>query len=269
MANEGIGVGAEEAVVLSEKRGAVAWVTLNRPDALNAINNAVRAALPKAIRDADEDPSVRVIVVRGAGPRGFCAGADIKEFSAAVPAIQRRQALVHEAWVAAFDRARKPIIASIHGFCLGGGLEIAVACDLRIAAEDAVLGYPEVGLGLITGAGGSQKLLRIVGLGRALDMMLTTERMNAVEAHRVGLVTRLAKPGALEEQTRALAEKIAGLPPMAVAFAKEVLRKGLDADLETACRLVADLFSLLLTTNDRLEAAAAFKEKRSPKFTGT
>ena len=256
-------------VVLLEKRGPVAWITLNRPEALNAINDAVRHALPKAIRKADEDPSIRVLVIRGAGARGFCAGADIKEFSASVPAITRRQMLVHDAWVEAFDRARKPVIAAIHGHCVGGGLEIAVACDIRIASDDAILGYPEVSLGIITGAGGAQKLLRIVGLGRALDMMLTTERISAEEAYRIGLVTRLTRSENLEAEASEIANKIASLPPMAVVFAKELLKKGLDVDLASSSRLEADLFSLLLTTSDRMEAANAFKEKRKPVFSGS
>lgn len=258
-----------EQVIMLERRGRVAWITLNRPDAMNSINNAVRDQLPKAVRAADADPEVRVIVLRGAGPRAFCAGADIKEFSASVPAIQRRQTLVHDAWIEAIDRARKPVIAAIHGFCLGGGLEIAVACDIRIAARGSTLGFPEVGLGLITGAGGAPKFLRIVGLGRAMDMMLTTERIAAEEAHRIGLVSRLVDSDKLEEEVMKVAEKIANLPPLAVEFAKEVIKKGFDSDLATASRLEGDLFALLLTTNDRLEAAAAFKEKRAPKFTGS
>jgi len=255
-------------VVIVEKKSGIAWITLNRPQALNAINDEVRRALPAAVSEADADPSVRVMVISGAGPRGFCAGADIKEFAKVDSLTASRQRLVHDGWVNALDRARKPIIASIHGFCLGGGLEMAVACDIRIASKDAVLGYPEVGLGLITGAGGSQQLLRIVGLGRALDLFLTTEKIPAEEAYRIGLITRMTAPESLKEETERLAEHIANLPPAAVVFAKEAMRQGAEMDIAAGKKLEASLFGLLLSTKDRLEAAEAFKQKRKPVFRG-
>ncbi len=255
-------------VVLVEKKASVAWITLNRPQALNAINDDLRRALPAAVSEADADPSVRVIVISGAGPRGFCAGADIKEFGEVDSIAGRRQRLVHDGWVNALDRARKPIIASVHGFCLGGGLEMAVACDIRIASKDAVFGYPEVGLGLITGAGGSQQLLRIVGLGRALDLFLTTEKIPAEEAYRIGLITRMTSSEGLRDETTKLAERIASLPPTAVALAKEAMRQGAEMDIAAGKKLEASLFGLLLSTKDRLEAAEAFKQKRKPVFRG-
>ena len=255
-------------VVIVERKSAVAWITLNRPQALNAINDGIRRALPAAVSEADADPSVRVIVISGAGPRGFCAGADIKEFAAVDSITGSRQRLVHDGWVNALDRARKPIIAAIHGFCLGGDLEMAVACDIRIASKDAVFGYPEVGLGLITGAGGSQQLLRIVGLGRALDLFLTTEKIPAEEAHRIGLITRMTSPENLKEETSKLADRIASLPPAAVVFAKEAMRQGAEMDIAAGKKLEASLFGLLLTTKDRLEAVEAFKQKRKPVFRG-
>jgi enoyl-CoA hydratase/carnithine racemase len=255
-------------VVLYEKSGAVGWVTLNRPDALNAISMEVREALPRAIRDADADPEVRVIVLRGAGPRAFCAGADIKEFAPVDSPAEYRQSRVHESWIAAFDEARKPIVASIHGFCLGGGLEIALACDIRIAARDAVFAFPETGLGIMTGVGGSQRIARIVGQGVALDLILTGERIGAERAYQLGLVSRLAEPGALADATRALAETIAAKAPMATMFAKEAVRKGRELELGAGMRMETGLLSLLLNTEDRIEAARAFKEKRRPSFKG-
>lgn len=254
--------------VLFEQQGCVAIITLNRPQAINAINNEVRASLPEAIRRADRDPAVRVSILRGAGDRGFCAGADIKELNS-FHTLERRNSLVHEAWIDALDKSRKPVIAAIHGFCLGGGLEIATACDIRMATHDAVFGFPEVGLGLITGAGGSQRLVRLVGLSRALDLFITTDRVDAREAWRIGLVTRLLDAGRdLQAEAMTLAQRIAQLPPAAVCYAKEAMRRGSELPSDAGRRLEVDLFALLMTTRDRVEAANAFREKRPPRFTG-
>lgn len=246
----------------------IAWITLNRPDAMNALNTAVREALPRAIRAAEADPTVRVLVLRGAGDRAFCAGADIKEFVEVPSPPDYRQQRVHDSWIAAFDQARKPIVASIHGICLGGGLEVALACDIRIAAEDALIGLPETGLGIMTGVGGSQRLPRVVGLGVALDMMLTGERISAARAREIGLVTRVVPRAELHAATAKLAAHLAARPPMAMAFAKEAVRSALDLPLRDGMRLEVDLLTLLLNTEDRLEAARAFREKRPPNFTG-
>jgi enoyl-CoA hydratase/carnithine racemase len=255
---------------LLERRNAIAWLTLNRPEALNTINTAMRAVLGDALREADADAEVRVIVLRGAGTRAFCAGADIKEFANVMTPAAKRQALLVRSWSEALAQVRKPLIASIHGFCLGGGLEIAMACDIRIVAPDATLGFPEVSLGILTGAGGSQNLLRTVGLGKAMDLMLTAERIDGKEAHRLGIVTRVAASAeSLAAETEALAEKIAGMAPLAAMFAKEVLKKGQDVDLSSARALEADLVSMLLATDDCKEAVLAFREKRKPVFTGT
>jgi enoyl-CoA hydratase/carnithine racemase len=254
--------------VLLEKSGAVALITLNRADALNAINGEMREALPRAIRDADADPAIRVVVLRGAGPRAFCAGADIKEFAPVDSSAEYRQSRVHDSWIRAFDEARKPIVASIHGYCLGGGLEIALACDIRIAARDAVFGFPETGLGILTGVGGSQRIARVLGLGLALDLILTGERIGAERAQAIGLVSRLVEPDTLGEATRKLAETIAAKAPLATMFAKEAVRRGRELELSAGMRLEVGLLSLLLNTEDRLEAARAFKEKRAPRFAG-
>jgi enoyl-CoA hydratase/carnithine racemase len=254
--------------VLLEIADAVAWITLNRPEAMNALNTATRDALPKAIRAADADPAVRVIVLRGAGERAFCAGADIKEFVEVPSPAEYRQSRVHDSWIRAFDEARKPVVASIHGICLGGGLEIALACDIRIAAEDALIGLPETGLGIMTGVGGSQRLPRVVGLGLALDMMLTGERISAARAREIGLVTRVVPCAELHAATAALAAHLAARPPMAMALAKEAVRAAMELPLREGMRLEVDLLTLLLNTEDRLEAARAFREKRKPRFSG-
>jgi enoyl-CoA hydratase/carnithine racemase len=254
--------------VITHIDDAIAWITLNRPDALNAINNDIRQALPDAIDAADANPDVRVIVLRGAGPRAFCAGADIKEFAAVdAPAIYRQER-VHRHWIAAFDRAAKPVIAAIHGHCLGGGLEIALACDIRIAATDASFGLPETGHGIIPAAGGTQRLTRVLGMGLALDMALTGERIDAQRALSMGLVSRLAEPHALEELSRAVAQKIALRPPLATQFAKEAIRTGAEVPMNVGKRLEIDLFTHLVNTQDRQEAAQAFREKRPPVFKG-
>ena len=256
------------AAVLTERNGAVAWITLNRPQAMNSINDEVRTQLPAALRAADTDPAVRVIVVKGAGERAFCAGADIKGFTEAPTPAKFRQSRLQGHWIDTFDATKKPVIASIHGYCLGGGLEIALGCDIRIAADDATFALPEVSRGTLPGAGGTQRLSRVIGTGRALDMLLSAERVDAAEALRVGLITRLTTRGQLLAQTQTLAEHIAAHAPLAVVFAKEAMRKGTAADFSTGMKYEADLLALLLDTEDRKEAGCAFREKRKPEFKG-
>lgn len=252
---------------LVERQDGVGWITLNRPDSINAINDAIRREVPAALREFDEDRRVRVIVLRGAGPRGFCAGADLKEQRPAAPAATASTPPAGASWIEAFDQARKPVIAALHGYCLGGGLEIALACDLRLASADAVFGLPETGLGLIPGGGGTQRLPRIVGLGRALDLLFSGERIDAAEAHRIGLITRLAPSReALAEQAGQLAQRLAQRPPTAMRYAKEAAKAGMELEIGAGFRLEQDLFSKLLTSEERLEAAAAFREKRPPVF---
>ena len=257
-----------EAAVLTTRSGAVAWLTLNRPQAMNSINEEVRTQLPAALRAADADPAVRVIVIKGAGERAFCAGADIKGFTEAPTPAKFRQARLQGHWIDAFDATKKPLIASIHGYCLGGGLEIALGCDIRIAADDATFALPEVSRGTLPGAGGTQRLSRMIGMGRALDMLLSAERIDAAEAMRIGLITRLTTRAQLPAQTQTLAEHIAGHAPLAVVFAKEAMRKGTAADFAAGMKYEADLLALLLDTEDRKEAGRAFRDKRKPEFKG-
>lgn len=260
--------GAIEQTVQIERVNRVGWIVLNRPGQINAINPALRLEVTQALEQLDSDPEMGVIVIRGAGERGFCAGADIKAQSDAT-SLPTLRAGMTPGWIEALDRVRKPVIAAIHGFCLGGGLEIAMACDMRIAAPSAVFGLPETSLGLIPGGGGTQRLPRIVGLGRALDLLLTGERIDAAEAHRIGLVSRLATAGDhLIDEVQVLAERIAAKPASALAYVKEAARDGLEMDLRAGLKLEKDLFVLLMSTDDRREAAAAFKEKRQPVFTG-
>jgi enoyl-CoA hydratase/carnithine racemase len=247
----------------------VGVVTLNRPDAINAINDGIRKGLPAALCELDEDPEIAVIVLAAAGERGFCVGADIKETRAALTPVEERRRLSPATWIEALDRIAKPVIAVVHGFCLGGGLELALACDIRVAAKGAKLGLPETSLGLIPGGGGTQRLPRLIGLSRALDLLISGDRIDAEEAYRIGLVTRLAATPeeALAEAMR-LAERIAASPPTAIAYVKEAAKAGLETDFLAGLKLEKALFALLTSTHDRAEAAAAFREKRPPAFTG-
>ena len=219
---------ADNKDVLYAVRDPIAWITLNRPEAMNAISDSVRTALPELIARAEADDSVRVMVISGAGERAFCAGADVKGFNAVESLVQFRQTRAHAHWIGAFDRARKPIIAAIHGYCLGGGLEIAMACDIRIAAEGAKFALPEVSRGTIPGAGGTQRIARLIGLGRALDMVLSAEQMSAEDALRVGLISRLVPRAELMTAAETLAKRVASHAPLAVLLAKEAVRGSLD-----------------------------------------
>ncbi len=232
--------------VVVETRDAVAWVTLSRPAAINAIDDSIRRGLPAALAALDSDDAVAVIVLQGAGERGFCAGADLKEKPPASPAARPGPE-----WIGAFDRVGKPVIAAIHGYCLGGGLEIALACDLRVATADAVFALPETGLGLIPGGGGTQRLPRVVGLGRSLELLLTGERIDAARALEWGLVNRLAPTReALAAEAAALAGGIASRPTLATRHAKRAARAALELGLEAGLRLERELFG-------ELRAAAA------------
>ena len=256
------------AVETTVERG-VGLVTLNRPDQLNAINEDIRIQLPQALQEFEDDPEVRVILLSGGAARGFCAGADIKESRGPETALEVRERNTRRAWIDAFDRVTKPVIAAIHGHCLGGGMEMALACDIRVASPCATFALPETGLGLIPGAGGTQRLQRLVGQGRALDLLLTGDRIDAAEAYRIGIVTRLASDReALLGYAKELAERIASRAPLATAYVKEAARAAGDLPLAAGQAFERNLFALLSTTSDKVEAARAFKEKRKPVFTG-
>lgn len=260
--------GATESEVTLARSDGVAVIALNRPRVVNAINSAIREQLPLAVAAAERDSDVRVILVRGAGQKGFCGGADITEFEEPASALAARAARQAITWIDVLAQARKPTIAAIHGYCLGGGLEIALACDIRIATADATFGLPEVGLAIIPGAGGTQRLPRAVGLSNALRLILTGERIDAATALRMGLVSDIVPTGELGPRADSLASRIASHAPQAVAFAKEAVRQGSELPLAAGMRLERDLSALLMGTADRLEAAAAFREHRKPLFRG-
>jgi enoyl-CoA hydratase/carnithine racemase len=257
-----------EAVTI-EREGGLGWVVLTRPGQINAINDDIRNGVPQALRELDTDPAIRVIAIRGAGPRGVCAGADIKEKRGPETAIEVRTRMQGARWIEAIDAIQKPVIAAVHGYCMGGGLELALACDIRYATPDAVFSLPETALGLIPGGGGTQRLARVVGPGRAMDLLLTGERLDAAAAKDIGLVTRVASaPDALVEEVRAFATRIAARAPAATLLVKRAARSALDLELKQGLDLELDLFALLKPSEDAREAALAFSETRPPNFIG-
>ncbi len=265
----GVQASVVNAAVTVERQGGIGWIVLTRPKQINAINDDIRVGVPLALRALEADPTIRVIVIRGDGPRGFCAGADIKEQRGPETAIEVRRRMEGARWVEAFDVAEKPTIAAIHGYCMGGGMELALACDIRFATPDAVFSLPETALGLIPGGGGTQRLPRVVGPGRAMDLLLTGDRLGAAEAKAIGLVTRVSRSSEeLLDEVREFAVRIAARAPAATLSVKRAARAALDVDLKKGLDLELDLFAMLKPSDDANEAAAAFREKREPRFTG-
>ncbi len=246
----------------------IAWVTINRPDKLNALNRATIDEIAQAAARAASDPEVGVVVVTGAGEKSFVAGADIAEMSALdALGAQSFSHRLNEGF-GLLEASPKPVIAAINGFALGGGCELALACHVRIAADNAVFGQPEVGLGLIPGAGGTQRLQRLIGRGRALDLILTGEVINAAEALRIGLIERLVPVGELRATVTAYASKLLAKSPLALSRALDAVYAGGEMALPEALRLEASLFGLCFATEDMREGTRAFLEKRKPRFVG-
>ena len=258
---------SDEQLVLEERRGAVSLLTINRPDKRNALNGPLRCALLGALDAAARDTGVRAIVLTGAGDKAFVAGADIAEFEGRSPVDQYRvmkQPTVFDA----VERSSKPVIAAINGFCLGGGMELALACDIRIASTSARFGQPEVNLGIIPGGGGTQRLPRIVGLGAASRMILTGDLIDAAEALRLRLVEEVVAPDTLVARAMAIAETIAAKSPVAVSAAKEATRASLSLSLEEGLKLERALFQVCFASEDKAEGVRAFLDKRTPTFPG-
>jgi enoyl-CoA hydratase len=254
--------------LLYELADGVATITLNRPAVHNAMNEPMRRELVRCFEGLVTDDDVRVIVVTGAGERAFSAGADIREFVEAQAPTRFRETRRRLDFRQAMDRCPQPIIAAIRGYAFGGGLELALACDIRLASSDARLGLTEVDLAIIPGGGGTQRLPRLVGRGKALEMILTAARLDAAEALRIGLVERVVPPGELLKAAQDLAATLAAKAPLALRYAKEAVVKGLELPLADGIRLENDLATLLRTTEDRIEGAKAFLEKRKPRWQG-
>jgi enoyl-CoA hydratase len=255
-------------VIRYELADGIATITLNRPAVHNAMNERMREELTACFGELARTEDARVIIVTGTGERAFSAGADIREFVAPQVPVRFRDSRRRVDFRAAMDRCPQPIIAAIRGFALGGGLELALACDIRIAGEDSQLGLTEVNLAIIPGGGGTQRLPRLVGRGKALEMILTGARVDAREALRIGLVERVVPATEVLSSAQALARTLAEKAPVALRYAKEAVVKGLGVPLEDGLRLENDLATLLRTTDDRVEGAKAFLEKRKPRFTG-
>lgn len=243
----------------------IGWITLNRPAQINAINDDIRHEFPRALAACVADADVRVIIVRGSGERGFCVGADIKEARPPESADQVRQRMAQARWIESLQEVDKPVIAAIHGFCLGGGLELALACDIRMASAEAVFALPELALGLIPGGGGTQRIARVIGLGRALDLVLSGARLSADEAKAAGLITRISvDTEALQADARALADRLAATSATAIRHARRLLHASLETTLSSGLEDELDSFSELAVTDERLEAARAFQAGHRP-----
>ncbi len=255
--------------ILFERRDGIAYVTLNRPEVLNARNRQMREELIHAVTAIRQDPEARVVIITGAGERSFSAGRDLKEAAQEkVGVVAARQAKLEISDTEMIARLNKPVIAAINGFALGGGCELALACDIRVAVEEAKLGLPEVSRGMIPGSGGTQRLSRVVGLGKALELILTGSVIDAMEACRIGLVNKVVPRDGLMAAAEEYARAIAAKAPIAVVFAKEAVREGYEMTLDEGLRLETDLSALLRTTDDIKEGARAFVEKRPPQWRG-
>lgn len=254
--------------LLVERDGPVVILTANRPKVLNALNATMVGELERATRELAHDSSVRCLILTGAGDKAFIAGADISELAELTPSAAWQLARRGQRVCDQIEQMGKPVIAAIKGFALGGGCEIAMAATLRIAADTARLGQPEINLGLFPGYGGTQRLPRLIGKGRALELMLTGQRITADEAWRLGLVNRVLPAASVMDAARALARELAGKPPLAVRYLLEAVNAGLDRPLADAVQHEAALFGLVAATEDMHEGTRAFLEKRKPEFKG-
>jgi enoyl-CoA hydratase len=252
--------------ILMEKSGALAQVTINRPKVLNALNRKTLEELDHAFSQIESDPAIKAVIVTGAGDKSFIAGADINEFNSCDAAEGARFAKRGQAVLNRIENLDKPVIAAINGFALGGGCELAMACHIRIASSKARLGQPEINLGIIPGFGGTQRLTRLIGEGRAMELVLSGDPISAEEAKQMGLVNRVVAPEELLAAAKSLASKIAGKGAMAVRYAMESVHHGLQVSLPEALNLEAKLFGLCCATEDKREGTTAFLEKRTPSF---
>ena len=253
--------------VLLDRRDRVAVIMINRPEKRNALNIQTRAEGAAILDELRADDSVRVVIITGAGDKAFIAGADIAEFADRT-AISQREIMLERGLFNAVDTFPKPIIAMVNGYCLGGGCEVALACDIRVASETASFGQPEINLGIIPGGGGTQRLPRLVGEGNAMEMILTGEIIDAQTAFNLGLVNHVVPADQLEIKTMEIANRIAEKSPIALRLAKEAIKLAARSNLDEGLRREVDLFALCFSSADKDEGVKAFLEKRKPEFKG-
>ena len=254
--------------IVLEKRNAIAYVTVNRPKVLNALNMATMEELRTAFHEIKNDKNIRVVIFTGSGEKAFIAGADIGELSKQDAVTGKEYTHRGQSVLNLIENLGKPVICCINGFALGGGCEIALACTMRLASDNAKLGQPEVKLGIIPGYGGSQRLPRLVGKGLAMQIVLAGEMITAQEAHRIGLVNELTSPAELIPRAEAIAAKIIANAPLAVQYAMEAVNKGMEMTLAEGLYLEATLFGVCCATEDKKEGTTAFLEKRAAAFKG-
>ena len=254
--------------LLIERDGGVAILTVNRPKVLNALNTQTLDELRRAILELKRDDGVRAVILTGAGEKSFVAGADINELATQTPTSGREHAIAGQHILDLVEHLGKPVIAAINGYALGGGCELAMACTIRIAADTARLGQPEINLGLIPGYAGTQRLARIVGRGRALELLLTGDQISAQDAYRLGLVNRVVPAADLMAEAKKLAATLAAKAPIAVRYILEAVHKGVEMPFAQAQIFEATLFGLVASTEDMREGTKAFLEKRKADFKG-
>jgi enoyl-CoA hydratase/carnithine racemase len=254
--------------VIYETKGPIAYVTLNRPKVLNALNRGAWDDLRTAFEHARDDATVLGVILTGAGDKAFIAGEDISELTRATALEAEKSSRSGQAVLDLIENLGKPVIAAVNGFALGGGCETAMACTIRVAAEHAKFGQPEVKLGIPPGAGGTQRLPRLVGKGRALQLILSGEMISAQEAYRIGLVNEVVPPASLIARCEAILIQILANAPVAVRFALEAVNKGMETSLSAGLLLEASLFAICAATEDKKEGTAAFLEKRTAHFQG-
>jgi enoyl-CoA hydratase len=253
--------------LLVERRERVAIITINRPEKRNALNIKTREEGAAVLEELSADENIRVIVFTGAGDKAFVAGADIAEFKGRT-AITQREVMLGRSLFTAIDNFPKPVIAMVNGYCLGGGCELALSCDIRVASDRASFGQPEINLGIIPGGGGTQRLTRLVGEGKAMELILTGDIIDAQTAYNLGLVNMVVPAADLEGKTLELANRIAEKSPVALRMAKEAVKLASRSNLDEGLRREVDLFALCFSSQDKDEGVNAFLEKRQPDFKG-
>jgi len=254
--------------IIIKKEDNVGWIILNRPHRLNAMTIELLNELSTALDEFEVDKDVRCIVIMGAGDKAFSVGADITSFSNLTPVTAVETSSRGQEVMSKIEKISKPVIAAINGYALGGGLELALACDFRIASEASQLGQPEIKLGIIPGWGGTQRLPRIIGLAKAKELIMLGDRIAADEALRIGLVHKVVQVNKFEEEVKAFAKKLADGPPVALKYAKHALNLGIQTSLEAGLRIEAEAFGTVISSKDVIEGITAFFEKRKPEFKG-